>query len=82
MRVSTIPCIAACLGTLASSAPARAQGTPHEHVAIIVGATEQLTSTTFGQSVTFEAYAEEGSIDTTYTISQALRFTAGGTVHR
>ena len=62
---------------LGCSAPARAQGTPLEHVAVFLGASEQVSSTTFGQSVTFEAYAENGSITTTYTISQPLRFTVG-----
>ena len=65
---------------LGCTAPARAQGTPREHVAISLGVSEQVSSTTFSQSVTFEAWGENGSIDTTYTISQKLRFTAGGVV--
>jgi hypothetical protein len=80
MRTSVIARAAVLLAALAWSAPAFAQGTPREHVAILIGATDQVTSPTFGQSATFEAYSENGTIDTTYTVSQALRFTAGGAV--
>ena len=57
-----------------------AQEIPKEHVAITVGASGQVTSTTFAQSVTFEAYSETGSLDTTYNVDQHVRFTAGGVV--
>lgn len=80
MRIARIPRAAAFVVALATSAPAFAQGTPREHVAVWVGVTEQLTSTTFGQSVTFEAYSENGTLDTTYRVSQSPRFNAGGVV--
>jgi hypothetical protein len=80
MRLPVACRITAFLILLAWSVPVRAQGTPAEHVAITIGVSGQVTSTTFTQSISFEAYAETGTIDTTYSISQHARFTAGGVV--
>jgi hypothetical protein len=71
---------AAAAITLAWSAPARAQGTPREHVVLTVGVASQTTTTTFGQSISFEAYSETGTLDTTYTVPQKVRFNVGGLV--
>jgi hypothetical protein len=80
MRLPVACRITAFLILLAWSVPVRAQGTPAEHVAITIGVSGQVTSTTFTQSISFEAYVETGTIDTTYLISQRARFTAGGVV--
>ena len=68
------------LAALAWSAPALAQGTPTERVSLSVGMAWQMSDTNFSQSITFEAYAETGSLTTVYTIAQPSRLNVGGVV--
>jgi hypothetical protein len=65
------------LAVLAWSAPLFAQGTPRDHLAVFAGVSQQTSSTTFAQTVTFEAFAEDGSLTTAYSIAQQPRFAAG-----
>ena len=65
------------LAALAWSAPALAQGTPTERVSLSVGVAGQMSDTNFSQSITFEAYAETGSLTTVYTIAPPLRLNVG-----
>jgi hypothetical protein len=62
------------------TAPAFAQAPPRERVAVTLGVTDQISSTTFSQSTTFEAYSETGSLTTSFSISQKPRFDIGGVV--
>jgi len=78
MRIAVLLSSAAFLITTA--VPALAQGTPHEHVAIVAGVATQSSSTTFGQSVSFEAFSETGTLDTSYAIAKRTRLLAGATV--
>lgn len=73
--------LVACL-TLACawSLPAFAQGTPREHVAISIGVADPAGSSTFSQTVTFEAFSEEGTLTTRYTIPAHPRLNVGGVV--
>lgn len=68
------------LALLLSSAPAFAQSTPPERVAITLGAAYPASTTTFTQTTSFEAYAETGSLTTTYAIPQKVRFDVAGVV--
>jgi Outer membrane protein beta-barrel domain len=76
----TIERLALAAFLLACSVPASAQGTPHERVAVDAGVSLQTASTTFTQTVTFEAYSETGSLTTSYSNAQHARFDAGGVV--
>jgi hypothetical protein len=64
---------------LACGSPALAQDTP-ARVAIDVGVSTQTSSTTFAQTVSFEAYAETGTLTTSYSIAQRARLEGGGVV--
>lgn len=77
MPVTRIPIVVALL---LSSAPAFAQSTPRERVAITFGVAYPATTTTFTQTTTFETYAETGSLTTAYTTPQKVRFDGGGVV--
>jgi len=67
----------AALLALACARTASAQGTPHEHVSVFVGAGYQLSANTFSDTVTFEAFAEEGSVKTGYSVKRGPRLDAG-----
>lgn len=72
---------AACIILVSScSAPAFAQGTPRERVAVTIGAAAPVQSTTFSQTITFEAYSEDGSLTNRYTIPAAARPNVGAAV--
>jgi hypothetical protein len=77
MRFVTPVHVAAALLALAGARTAYAQGTPHEHVAVTVGAGYQVSANTFSETVTFEAFAEDGSIKTDYSVKQRPRLDAG-----
>lgn len=70
--------VAAFILSFVWSIPAFAQGTPRERVAVTVGASDQVTSTTFSHTIAFEAYSEEGSLTTVYTVALGLRPYVGG----
>jgi hypothetical protein len=75
-----VPCIrglAVFVAVLSCGTPLLAQGTPHDRVAIFVGASQQTSATTFAQTVTFEAFAEDGSLTTDYSIAQHPRIAPG-----
>jgi len=65
---------------IASSAPTLAQAVPQERAAVMIGVSQQTTSTTFTQSISFEAYAETGTLNTSTLIAQHPRFDAGAVV--
>jgi hypothetical protein len=78
MRLITpVHVAAAVLLALAGARTASAQGTPHEHVAVTVGAGAQLSANTFSDTVTFEAFSEDGSITTDYSVKRGPRLEAG-----
>lgn len=62
------------------SVPAFAQGTLRERVAVTLGASAPVQATTFSQTITFEAYSEDGSLTNHYTIPAAARLNVGGVV--
>jgi hypothetical protein len=80
MTFRSLHVLAAIALAFASARPVLAQSTPRERVALTIGVSQQATSTTFTQSMTFEAYSEDGSITTSTPIGQKLRFDAGGIV--
>jgi hypothetical protein len=80
MRLAGIPRLAVFVAVLAWSAPLLAQGTPRDHLAVFAGVSQQTSATTFAQTVTFEAFAEDGSLDTAYSIAQHPRVAAGAVV--
>jgi Outer membrane protein beta-barrel domain len=75
--ITPVPIAAAALLALASAPTASAQGTPRERVAVTVGASYQVSATTFSDTATFEAFAETGSIKTDYSVGQHPGFDAG-----
>jgi hypothetical protein len=77
VRLITPVHVAVALLLLAGARTASAQGTPHEHVAVTAGATYQVRANTFSRTVTFEAFAEEGSVKTAYSVGQRPRLDAG-----
>ena len=72
--------IAIVLALLLSSAPAFAQSTPPERVAVTIGVAYPAGTTTFTQTTTFESYAETGSLTTTYATPQKARLDVAGVV--
>ncbi len=52
------------------SGAALAQAPPDSRVAVTVSAGERTTPTSFSQSITFEAFSEQGSLTTNYKITQ------------
>jgi hypothetical protein len=65
---------------IASSRPAFAQTTPSERVAASIYFGTQTGTTTFSQSITFEAFSEEGSLNVGYTTVQHPWIDGGVTV--
>ena len=51
------------------SGAAFAQAPPNNHVALTLTAGARATTTDFSQSITFEAFSEQGSITSNYTIT-------------
>jgi hypothetical protein len=75
--IPQVPVAAAALLALACARTASAQGTPRERVAVTVGPAYQVSANTFSGTVTFEAFAEDGSITTDYSVAQRPRLDAG-----
>lgn len=59
---------------------AMAQTVPDSHIAVTVSAGARPSASDFSQSVTFEAYSEQGSLTTSYTVKQQPLLNAGVTV--
>jgi len=62
------------------SAPAFAQGTPRERVAVTIGVSAPVASTSFSHTITFETFSEEGSLTTLYPAASRPRLNLGGAV--
>jgi hypothetical protein len=76
MRRRLIQLTIAIPGALTWSLPVMAQA----RVAVTIGVSAQTTATSFTQTVSFEAFAETGTLTTTYSIAQHPRLDAGGVV--
>ncbi len=75
--ITPVHVAAAALLALACARTASAQATPREHVAVFVGAGYQLNANTFSDTVTFESFAEEGSVKTGYSVRRGPHLDAG-----
>jgi hypothetical protein len=75
--ITPVQVAAAAVLALACARTASAQGTPREHVSVTVGAGYQVSANTFSDTVTFEAFSENGSIKTDYSVKQRPRLDAG-----
>jgi len=60
--------------------PAHAQSTPDSRVAVSVSAAAQATTTSFSQAISFEQYAEAGSLSAAYSFRPQPVIDAGVTV--
>jgi hypothetical protein len=75
--------VAALLGlifTAGTSTPAHAQSVPDSRVAVDFGGGAQVTTSSFSQFVTFEQYAETGSLTAGYDVGRRPFVELGGTV--
>src|SRR5712675_2111207 len=63
------------------SGAALAQAPSDNRVAVTVGAGERTMSTSFSQSITFEAFSEQGSLTTNYKVTHP-QFVDGGVTVR
>jgi hypothetical protein len=75
--VTPVHVAGAALLALAFARTASAQGTPREHVAVMAGAGYQVSADAFSHTVTFESFAEDGSIKTDYSVKRWPRLDAG-----
>lgn len=73
-------CAAAAVASVISAGTASAQRVPPERVAVTITGGSVKPATSFTQTVTFEAYSEEGSLNAAYTAASRPSIDGGLTV--